>query len=143
MAFEKPPSLDDFHEIIPEASKPITPKQKRVRILIAVLGVLVLGLAALNLMKSDLTSSLRGTGTVRGVVISEQGLPFVGDIYIEKTALNATTNADGSFELKNIPAGNHLLVVADAVSGREFLVLVVASQTTNLGTLQFKSTATP
>jgi hypothetical protein len=143
MAFEKPPSLDDYREIMPEHPKEITPGQKRARILLIVLGIFVLGLAALNLMKNDFTSTLRGTGAVRGMVLDAQGSPFVGNIYIEKTTLNAKTNPDGRFELANIPAGNHLLVVADAVSGREFPVLVNAGQTTDLGIVQFKSTATP
>jgi hypothetical protein len=143
MAFEKPPSMNDFNEIIPEAPKDVTPLQKRVRILLAVFGVFILLLGLLNLWKSDLTAPLRGTGTVRGVAVDTQGQPFSGDIFVEGTTLGAKTNADGSFELKNIPAGKRLIVVADAVSGREFPVVIRAGQTTNLGTVQFQSTATP
>lgn len=143
MAFEKPPSLDDFDEIIPEAPKQVTPQQKRVRILLAVFGVFILLLGLVNLWKSDITAPLRGTGTVRGVAVDAQGQPFNGDVFVEGTALGTKTNADGSFELKNIPAGQQLIVVADAVSGREFPVAIRAGQTTNLGTVQFQSTATP
>jgi hypothetical protein len=143
MSFEKPPSLDNFQEILPEASKVLTPRQKRVRILAAIVGILLLLLGGVNLWKSDLTSELRGTGIVRGVVVDGQGQPFVGNIYVTGTRLAARTNPDGSFELKNIPTGRQLIVVADSQSGREIPVIIVAGQTTEMGTVTFESTATP
>jgi hypothetical protein len=143
MAFEKPPSLDDFDEIIPEAPKQVTPQQKQVRVLLVVFGVLILLLGLLNLWKSDLTAPLRGTGTVRGLAVDAQGQPFQGDIFVERTTLAAKTNADGSFEFKNVPAGQQLIVVADGASGREFPVVIQIGQTTDLGTVQFQTTATP
>ena len=143
MSFEKPPSLDDFTNIIPEAPKQTTPPQKRVRLLFAGFGVLVLVLGLLNLWKSDLTAPLRGTGTIQGIAVDINGKPFQGDIFVEGTRLAAKTNADGSFILKDIPAGKQLIVVANGTSGREFPADIQAGQVTNLGTIQFKSTETP
>jgi hypothetical protein len=143
MAFEKPPSLDNFQEIIPESKKVLTAGQKRVRILAVILGLMVLILVVVNLWKSDLTAQLRGAGAVHGVVVTVQGQPFLGNIYVTGTNLAVKTNADGSFELKNIPIGRQLIVVADSQSGREIPVNIVAGQTTEMGTVQFESTATP
>lgn len=143
MSFEKPPSLDDFTNIIPEAPRQITPQQKRVRLMFAGVGVFVLVLGLLNLWKSDITAPLRGTGTIQGMVVDMNGKPFQGDIIVEGSSLATKTNVDGSFILKNIPAGKQLIVVADGFGGREFPALIQAGQVTNLGTVQFKSTATP
>jgi hypothetical protein len=143
MAFEKPPSLEDFDEILPKATQAVTPQQKRIWGIIAVFGVLVIILAILNLSKSDLTASLRGTGAVRGVALDPQGNPFNGDIFVTGTTLAAKTNSDGSFELHNIPVGKRLIVVADNFSGREYPVTVSAGEITNMGTVQFKVTAEP
>jgi hypothetical protein len=143
MAFEKPPSLDNFQEILPEAKKNLTTQQKRVRMLAAFFVVMILLLGVVNLWKSDLTASFRGTGAVKGVAVTVQGQPFVGNIYVTGTRLAAVTNADGSFELKNIPVGRQYIVVADSQSGREFPVNIVVGQTTEMGTVQFESTATP
>lgn len=143
MSLEKPPALSDFREIIPEAPKEITPTQKRIRIMILLLGAVVLILGLMNLAASDLTASLRGTGNVRGVALDDQGHPFKADIFVEGTALSAKAAPDGSFELKNIPAGQRLIVIADGASGREFSAIIVAGQTTDMGKVQLKSTATP
>lgn len=143
MSFEKPPSMDDFAEVIPEAPKEITPQQKRVRILLAGFGIIILLLGLLNLWTSDLTAPLRGTGTVQGVAVDAQGQPLLGDIFIEGTKLATKTNADGSFSLSNVPVGRQLVVVADGVSGREFPAVIQPGQVTNLGTVQLKSTETP
>jgi hypothetical protein len=143
MSFEKPPSLDNFQEILPEGKNDITPRQKRVRILAVIVGILLLLLAGVNLWKSDLTSELRGAGIVKGVVVDGKGQPFAGNIFVTGTNLAARTNPDGSFELKNIPTGRQLIVVADSQSGREIPVIIVAGQTTEMGTVTFESTATP
>ena len=143
MPFEKPPSLDDFTNIIPEAPKQITPLQKRIRLAVVGVGVFVLILGLLNLWKSDLTAPLRGTGTIQGMVVDMNGKPFQGDIIVEGTRLATKSKPDGSFILNNIPAGNQLIVVADGFSGREFPAIIQPGQVTNLGTVQFKSTATP
>lgn len=143
MSLEKPPALGDFREIIPEAPKEITPTQKRIRLMILLLGVTVLILGLMNLAASDLTAPLRGTGNVRGVALDNQGRPFKADIFVEGTTLSTKANPDGSFELKNIPAGQRMIILADSASGREFSTIIVAGQTTDMGKIQLKSTATP
>ena len=143
MSFEKPPSLNDFDEIIPERRPELTAKQKSLRLLLALLGVFVLLLGGLNLAKSDLTAVLRGTGAVRGLALDARGQPLTGNVFVTGTELAASINPDGSFELKNVPAGQRSIVIADLVSGREFPALIQAGQTFDLGTVQLKSTETP
>ncbi len=143
MAFEKPPSLDNFQEIIPETKKNLSPRQRRVMVLAVIIGILVLALGAVNLWKSEFTSGLRGTGTIKGVAVDNQGQPFVGNIFVTGTSLTTRTNSDGSFELANVPSGRQFVVVADSQSGREFPVNIFAGKITEMGTVLFVSTAIP
>jgi hypothetical protein len=143
MSFDKPPTLGDFNEMIPKPRQEITPIQKRLRILIAVLAILVLILGLVNLITSGLTRPLSAAGSVIGVALDAQGQPFEANISVEGTALIARANPDGSFQLKDIPAGRYLLVVANSSAGREFPIVVIPWQTTDLGKLQLVSTPTP
>ena len=143
MSFQKSPGLDDFQEIIPETPHELSTAQKVIRGLIGIFLIAVLILGMLNFWKSDQASFLRGTGSVRGLALDERNQPFSGSIFVEGTGLVAKTGPDGSFELKNIPAGNRIIVVADTVSGREFPVEIMVGKASNLGTIKFKSTATP
>jgi hypothetical protein len=143
MSFEKSPKLDDAREIIPDAIKPVTPQQKITRVMAVVLAVLVLILGMMDLWQSNISLSLRGMGIVRGVAMDAQGHPFVGNIFVEGTSLSVNTNADGTFELRNVPAGQRLIVVADNLSGREFPAVINAGETTDIGKITFQTTATP
>lgn len=143
MSFQKSPGLEDFQEIIPEKPREVTTAQKVTRILIGFFTIMVVVLGILNFWKSDLAAPLRGTGSVRGVALDQNGQPLAGSIYVEGTRLQAITNLDGSFELKNIPAGMRTIVVADSVSGREFPIEIYVGQESNLGTVRLQSTATP
>jgi hypothetical protein len=143
MPYENSPKLTDYDKVIVKPPKQVSPRLKQVRVLILLLASIVLVLGLVNLAKSDLTASLRGTGTLQGVVLNDHGQPFAGNIFIETTSLKTSTNPDGSFLLKNIPAGKQLVVVADTAVGSEFSVTIIAGETTNMGTVLFQSTATP
>lgn len=143
MSFQNSPGLEDFQEIIPEKARELSTAQKAVRGLIGVFVVLVIVLGGLNLWKSDMAAPLRGTGSVRGVALNSENRPLSGNIYVVGTVLQAQTNPDGSFELKNVPAGRRTVVVADAVSGREYPVEIAAGKVSDIGTVRLQSTATP
>jgi hypothetical protein len=143
MSFQKSPGLEDFQEILPEKAQKLSKAQKAARVLIVFFAIVIVVLSVLNFWKSDMAAPLRGTGGVSGLALDEEGQPLNGNIYVVGTQLIAKTNPDGSFELKNIPAGRRVIVVADAVSGREFPIDILIGQMSNLGTVRLQSTATP
>jgi outer membrane receptor for ferrienterochelin and colicins len=52
-------------------------------------------------------------GSIQGTIIDESESPVAGaNIYLEGTILGAASAEDGSFEIKNIPAGNYILHVS-------------------------------
>jgi hypothetical protein len=144
MGFENSPSLNNVQKYNANPPRKITPTaQKRIRIIILFLSLFVFSLASINVLKSDATSALRGKGSMAGRVVDSYGKPFVGKIFVEGTQLEAITNPDGSFEMKDVPAGRRLVVISDGTIGNEFAVDIVAGQTIDLGKLFFQATATP
>ncbi|WP_240731405.1 carboxypeptidase-like regulatory domain-containing protein [Hymenobacter radiodurans] len=59
------------------------------------------------------TGAFAQTGSVSGRVLDEQsqGLPGV-TVLVEGTSLGNSTNADGTFSIQNVPAGQQTLVVS-------------------------------
>jgi iron complex outermembrane receptor protein len=74
------------------------------------------------------------TGSVSGSVSSEQGQPVeFANVSFKGTTLGASTTQDGKFNIDNIPAGNHTLVVSSiGFSTATRSIIVVADQTTSI-----------
>ena len=143
MSIEKPPTPEELRELIQNRPQEDPDRKKKVRGLLLGLVVLVLLLGVVDLATSDVTQPLRGMGNVSGIVLDGQENPLLADIFVEGTSLKAKANPDGSFLIKDVPAGERLMVVADGANGREIAVTVLAGQTADLGKVQIKVTQTP
>ncbi|MBC6607679.1 SusC/RagA family TonB-linked outer membrane protein [Hymenobacter sp. BT188] len=80
------------------------------------------------------TGAFAQTGSVSGRVLDEQsqGLPGV-TVLIEGTSLGNSTNADGTFSIQNVPAGQQTLVVSFiGYTTKRLPVAVTAGQNTEL-----------
>ena len=143
MAFEKSPSLDEFENGIPQKLSDPSARRKRLRIIIMVLIVLVLGGLLALFSQSDAASILDGRGSISGRAVDDLGNPFQGYIFILGTDLETQTQPDGSFLIENVPAGMQKLILANEYAGYEFPVQVIAGDTVAIGQIQFISTATP
>ncbi len=142
MNFEQSPSLKDFRNGLREdlpSKKRLSPQQ----VIILILAVTVIALAALVWARSDSAQLVRGTGSVQGVVVDENGQPFHGEIYILGTNITAFTDSNGFFRVNGVPAGKQYLIVADQRVGHEFQIAVLPGEGLDVGTLRFVSTATP
>ncbi len=52
-------------------------------------------------------------GIIKGIIYDETGAPLQGaNVYLDKTTIGTSTDADGIYELKNIPVGNYKLEVS-------------------------------
>jgi hypothetical protein len=143
MSFEESPSLDEYKAGLPENLPDPSIKKRRVRLLLGILFGISLFLGIANFLQSKTASLLLGTGSVQGTVVDAQGSPFLGDVFVIGVDQIVSTSPDGSFLLERIPSGDQSLVVANATTGQEHPVRVVAGQTLNVGQLQFLVTATP
>jgi len=143
MAFENSPSLKEFEEGMPEKLSDPSAKKKRIRVLILVLLGLLILLLAFSFARSDAATLLMGKGSLSGLVLNDSNQPFEGYIFILGTELESQTNAEGHFLIENVPAGARLLVIANDFVGYEFPVVVIAGENTDIGQLQFISTAIP
>lgn len=67
--------------------------------------ILVLFLALFSI------SALAQTGTVKGVLTGDDGLSIIGGtVVVEGTTIGASTDFDGNYELKSVPAGEQTIV---------------------------------
>jgi hypothetical protein len=143
MSFEESPSLDEYKAGLPENLPDPSVKKRRIRLLLGILFGISLFLGIANFLQSETASFLMGTGSVQGKVVDAQGSPFIGDVFVIGVDKIVRTSSDGSFLLERIPSGDQSLVVANATTGQEHPVRIVAGQTLNIGQLQFLVTATP
>jgi len=144
MPLEQSPSLNDF-DLTPEPTPPPARNgQKVFRYLTAGLAALVLMLVLGNLGTGGLTGVLSGTGTIRGLVLDENGLPpSSGYVKVLGTDLTAPLAPDGTFEIKNVPTGQRSLVVLDQYTGVEIPCLVIRGDFLDLGMIRFRTTTVP
>jgi len=143
MAFENSPSLKEFEDGIPENLSDPSAKRKKLRRLIFVLLALLVLLISFSFLQSNAAELLAGKGSLSGVVYDDNNQPFQGYIFILGTDLETTTDEQGRFLIEKVPAGARILVVANDYAGYEFPVVVTAGETTDIGQLQFLTTATP
>jgi hypothetical protein len=146
MQFDESPNLDQFKDGMPENKKTPDPQErrKRFRILLLITFVIVtlIGLA-LVLKETNTLATLTSTAVVRGRVVDASGLPFNGEIFILGTELRTQTDANGNFELKRVPSGKQVLIVADKLIGRDFPIQVTTATTLEMGEIRFEPTAMP
>jgi hypothetical protein len=119
------------------------PSRRRLWLLLGLIVILLLGIGVTNILRSDAAQYLLGNGTVTGVVVDPSGKPLDAEIFVEQTSLASRTNADGVFELRGLPGGARMIVVARNGGGMEFNVIVSSGGTVDMGRLQFIGTPVP
>jgi hypothetical protein len=144
MQFDESPELDQFKPGIPEnLPDPDTARRKfRILLLITFFAVTLIGIV-LVLKENNTLATLTSTAIVRGRVVDTSGLPFNGEIFILGTDLKTQTDANGNFELRRVPSGKQVLIVADKLIGRDFSIQVVTASTLQMGEIRFETTAMP
>ncbi len=144
MAYEQSPSLKTYKEGLPSSPPPDrSTRRKWPWVVITVLAVATVALAVITFARSTTAAILVGTGTITGKVVDETNRPIVAEIFVLHTNIEAKSNADGTFEIHGVPAGQQPIVVAYQGAGREFTVDVVAGAQVNMGTVQLTATAIP
>jgi iron complex outermembrane receptor protein len=64
------------------------------------------------LLSSSLAVLAQGTGTLSGRIASSGGNPLAGiDVRLEETSFGAVTNAEGRFNINNVPARQYMLII--------------------------------
>jgi hypothetical protein len=142
--FEKDPSLDEIRDGLPELPSENEAGKRRMRRLISALAVLVLFLGFLSLANTPPGAQIvSGKGAVEGVVLTSSGEPFQGEVLILGSNQTVRTNADGSFRLENVPAGEQSLILLGENGGNEIRIHISRGETYQLGVIRFVETAMP
>ena len=80
-------------------------------------------------------AAFAGQGSVSGFAVNEKGEPILVDVLVFGTELKVSSDENGYFEIKNVPAGERSIIIAYERIGTEEIVLVEASKNTELGTV--------
>jgi hypothetical protein len=144
MQFDESPQLDQFKDGMPENAPDPDIKRKKFRVLLLTTFVVValIGLT-LALKETNTLAALTSTAVVRGRVVDANGMPFNGEIFILGTDIRTQTDANGNFELKRVPSGEQVLIVADELIGRDFSIQVTTATILEMGDIRFETTAMP
>ncbi len=135
MSTEKSPSIGQV-EIHATAAPPRRGLSREARwVIIGVLLIVFLVLSFLGFLPRDSLERLAGTGSIVGTVVDASGKPIAANVLVVQTDLETQTDAQGRFELRGVPVGDQLVVVALTVSGVEYHVRVEAGQVADMGQL--------
>lgn len=146
MQFDESPNLDQFKDGMPENNTTPDPqmRHRRFRIILLVTFIIVTLIGVALVFKENNTlATLTSTAIVRGRVVDISGQPFNGEIFILGTDLNTQTDANGNFELKRVPSGEQVLIIADDLIGRDFSIQITTATTLEMGEIRFEPTAMP
>lgn len=143
MRSEESPSFENYSVFDQPTATDPEAKKRKVRQLIVLFLIVSLFLAVASLLQNRKVSTLFGTGSIQGQVLTSNGLPFQGEIYILGTALETQTAPDGTFVIQGVPGGEQVLIVADEQIGRNFPVQVIAGKQLDIGQIRFEATAVP
>jgi len=135
MSLEDSPTLDDYEDGIPAKLADPGKNKKIARLVILFLLIGLLVLAGLNWLQSQEAGLLTGRGDLRGVVLDLNRQPIQAEVFLVGVDKTALSGPDGRFELKNVPAGAHTLVVAYQSSGQKYPCVVQPGAQVDLGTL--------
>jgi hypothetical protein len=138
------PKIDQFKKGLPKKLPDMAGRRKRQHIALASVVVLFLLLIGLQFIRSDQASVLAGVGTVKGMVVDELNLlPVSAEVFISGSDQMLQTDANGYFEISNVPAGPRTLIVAYRNTGREYQVNVTRGSTIDMGILDAPTLARP
>ncbi|MBK8616841.1 MAG: carboxypeptidase-like regulatory domain-containing protein [Anaerolineales bacterium] len=144
MQFDESPELDQFKDGMPENTPAPDAGRKKFRVILLLTFIVVSLFGVALLLKENRTlATLTGTAVVQGRVVDEDGQPFIGEIFILGTELKTQTDANGNFELRRVPSGEQILIVADELIGRDFSIQVTTATTLEMGEIRFETTAMP
>lgn len=117
-------------------NNPLIPTRRRwPHITIGILAVLLLALGTANFLTSNAATFIAGTGTVRGIILDENGAPVEAEIFIENSNLDTKTGKQGEFELRGLPSGRNILVITWMYAGYEIPVEIHRGGITDLGSI--------
>ncbi|MCD4802431.1 MAG: carboxypeptidase-like regulatory domain-containing protein [Anaerolineales bacterium] len=137
MSFNESPSLKEYEQGIPRNQKDPAKKKKFIRILIAVLAVISISLWIWAMSDSGAINVLLSNGTIKGRVVSEDGSPLKGEVFVLGMEKEVFTDNDGYFEIGGVPSGYQTFIVAHNGAAEEYPVQVQPGEVSDLGEIRF------
>ena len=143
MGMDESPALESYAEGLPPPPSDSTAGRCWLRVVVAALALVAVGLIAFGALRDSADAWLRGTGVVTGTVVDAANAPVTAEVYVVQSDIEGVTDNQGRFELVGVPAGERSIVVAYQGMGHEFPITVVAGGTVDLGAIRVVATAVP
>jgi hypothetical protein len=139
MAFEESPDLKLYKDGLPAGLPDPSRKQRRIWAVIIGLAIVSLSLMILNMAQDGTLAILAGTGEISGIIYDDLGNPCEAEIFVFGTNLSARSDQNGYFQLKGVPAGEQVVIIAYRNSGHEHAIHVTAGQMIDMGKIHFQT----
>jgi len=135
MPLQDSPSLEDVSK--GKYKAPIDPDvaRKRTRIFVGILVFVVLVLAGINFMQSDMAANLSRKGMVFGSAVDENDQPIQVEVFVYGTRIQELSDENGNFLLESVPVGEQSFIVAYGDIAAEVRATVSATAENDLGTV--------
>lgn len=134
MNLQDSPSLDDFSDGYQPPPDPEA-RRKRIRLILLILSLFVFILGFSNFYQSDVAAYLAQKGSISGFAVDESGRPIQVEIIIFGTNIIGLSDENGYFNIRNVPAGEHSVIVAYGSIAAEVGTIVHANGESNVGTI--------
>jgi len=137
MSFNESPSLKDYQDGILDKQFDPNRRKKNIRTILFALVAISLALWIKELIDSGSINVLLGQGAVGGKVISQDGTPLSGEVFILGMDKEVLIDSNGYFLLEGVPAGYQSVVVAHNGAAEEFPVEIIPGKITDLDEIKF------
>ena len=134
MALQDSPSIEHISESNFESPEP-EKNNRRVWILLGVIGLILLGILGVQFAQSDMAAQFARSGSVSGTAVNENGDPIPVEILIFSTDIQAQSNENGEFLIDNVPSGEQSIIIAYGSVATEIDLEITPGVENPLGTI--------
>ncbi|MCP5099284.1 MAG: hypothetical protein GY943_27340 [Chloroflexi bacterium] len=135
MKLESSPSLEDFADSVPEPPPDRTGRNKVIRIIIAILSLIILGLLVTTIIQSDTVQQLLRKGSFSGFAVDANENPVQVELFVFGTDIELFSDENGYFQVNNVPIGEQSVIIAVDLVAIEVNLLIEANKNSDLGTV--------
>jgi hypothetical protein len=135
MKLESSPSIEQFADGMPEPPPDHTGRKKIVRIMLAILGIIIIGLLVKTVIQSDAVQQYSRKGSISGYATDENGNPIQVELFVFGTDIEQLSDENGFFQIDDVPAGDQSIIIAYGLIAVEEKLTVTSGTDSFLGTI--------
>ena len=108
-------------------------------LIVGTISLMLLIQISLILYDMNFSALLAGKGSLTGVINDQSGHALAADIYVPGTPIKVKADANGRFNLEDIPSGKHSIVINYYGMSGKYLVQINAGSQVDMGAIKLPS----